>query len=84
MKRTIAALAAAATLTTAIAPSAFAMGQEFNMLTGALFNTFKARGIPTDGIDRLTLSEIALIKTALESSDSEAEIRSKIMSVLGR
>ncbi len=67
MKRNILALATASAIAfAALAPSAQAMENEFNMLTGAIYNSFTAMGLPTDKIQDLSLSEVAQIKDLLE------------------
>ena len=67
MKRNILALATASAIAlAALAPSAQAMENEFNMLTGAIYNSFVSMGLPTDKIQDLSLSEVAQIKDLLE------------------
>lgn len=46
------------------------MGQ--SMLTGALYNSLQGQGYPTDGIEKLTLSEIVLLRSLLASDDGAA------------
>jgi len=85
MKRKIIALTTAATLTlVAMAPMAQAMTQEFNMLTGAVYNELVARGLPTDNIQSLTLGQLALIKAAIDSDDSEGKITQNIKAIIER
>ena len=72
MKRTLTALvtATALTLSVAAATAQDSMGTEmsmgFNMLTGAVFNGLRALGLPTDGINDLTLAQIAQIKAFID------------------
>ena len=67
MKRNILALATASAIAfAALASSAQAMENEFNMLTGAIYNSFVSMGLPTDKIQDLSLSEVAQIKDLLE------------------
>lgn len=69
MKRKILALATASAIAVAtLAPSAQAMENEFNMLTGAVYNAFVQMGLPTDKIHDLSLSEVAQIKDLIEES----------------
>ncbi len=77
MKRTILAAGTALTLAlTAVAPAAFAqdamdtteMRSGNDMLRASLENGLTQRGLPTDNIDNLSLSEIAQIITLLEES----------------
>ena len=44
------------------------MENEFNMLTGAVYNAFVQMGLPTDKIHDLSLSEVAQIKDLIEES----------------
>ena len=70
MKRNILALATASAIALAtLAPSVHAMENEYNMLTGALFNSLAARGLPTDKIADLTMSEVGAITGILQSDD---------------
>lgn len=82
MTRKILALATAATI--GLTGAAVAMDMEFNMLTGAIYNELKARNLPTDNIDGLSLSQIATIKGILDSDDSEGEKTQRIKTILDR
>ncbi|MDJ0824591.1 MAG: hypothetical protein QNJ16_03720 [Rhodobacter sp.] len=85
MTRKLVALTTAAAISlAAAAPAVQAMDMEFNMLTGAVFNALKSRGIPTDNIDTLTLSEIAVIKGILDSDDSEGSKTQSIKNIVTR
>ena len=85
MTRKIVALATATIISaTALAPTAFSMGMEFNMLTGAIYNELRARGLPTDKIDTLTLSQIAIIKGIIDSNDDESLKTQSIRTILNR
>ncbi len=66
MKNTIATIATVATLSLGFAGSAFAMENELNMLTGAIYNDLRAMGLPTDNIGNLTLNQITQIKGLIE------------------
>ena len=67
MKRTIATLATVATMAVGFsAPTAFAMEDELNMLTGAVYHSLRSMGLPTDDINNLTLSEVAQIKNLID------------------
>ncbi|MGB5556558.1 MAG: hypothetical protein WBN04_00945 [Paracoccaceae bacterium] len=69
MKRNILALATASAIAlAALAPSAQAMENEYNMLTGAIYNAFITMGLPTDSIQELSLAEVAQIKNLLEET----------------
>ena len=57
-------------------------GMEFNMLTGAVFNELRSRSIPTDNIDSLSLSQIAVIKSILDSDDPEGTKTQRIKTVV--
>ena len=66
MTRKLVALVTAATFSlAAAAPAVQSMEMEFNMLTGAVYNALKARGLPTDGMDGLTLNQIGQIRSIL-------------------
>ena len=69
MKKSMTALVLAAALTGVGATSVSAMDMEFNMLTGAVYNALKAEGFDTSNIDKLTLAEIAQLKTLLQGGD---------------
>lgn len=66
MNRTIATLATVATLSLGFAGTSFAMGNELNMLTGSVYNELRSMGLPTENIDKLTLGQVALIKSLIE------------------
>ncbi len=73
MTRKLAALLTAAAISAAaVAPAAQAMNMEFNMLTGAVYNALKARNLPTDVIDTLTLDQVGQIRAVLDD-DSIAD-----------
>ena len=77
MKRNILALATASAIAfAALAPSAQAMENEFNMLTGAIYNEFVAMGLPTDKINELSLAEI---KNLLEGDGMGADSKIKLI-----
>ena len=78
----ILALATAATITLAPAVQAQTMEMEFNMLTGAVFNALQSRGLPTDNIQELSLSEIATIRNILNSDESEGQQTQRIETIL--
>ena len=78
----ILALATAATITLAPAVQAQTMEMEFNMLTGAVFNALQSRGISTEGINDLSLSEIATIKNILGSDESEGQKTQRIEQII--
>ncbi|MBM2577169.1 hypothetical protein JQC91_12750 [Jannaschia sp. Os4] len=89
MNRTLAALTTAATL--ALAPAAFAdghlagsMGEGFDMLSAALADDFQRLGIEmdTDGMDALTLGELAAIKNIIESQDGDNQKKGQIEAIL--
>lgn len=85
MTRNIIALATAATVSfAAFAPAVQAMDMEFNMLTGAVYQELKQRNLPTDGINNLTLSQIAIIKGIVDSDDSEGQKSNRIKAILNR
>lgn len=78
----ILALATAATITLAPALQAQPMEMEFNMLTGAVFNALQSRGIATENINSLSLSEIATIKNILGSDESEGQKTQRIEQII--
>ena len=84
MKRTISALAVAAAVATTGASMATAMEMEFNMLTGAVFNELKKRGLPTDNINELSLSQIAIIKDIIDGDEPEGVKNNRIEAILER
>lgn len=85
MKARIITAAALAALTLGVAAHAQedpAMGQGFNMLTGAVYNSLSAQGFDTSNIDKLTLSEIAQIRSLL--TDMGNSERQRIELILDR
>lgn len=85
MTRKFAALFTAASIAfAAAAPTVQAMEQEFNMLTGKVYNELKTRGLPTDNIDNLSLSDIAIIVAIINSDESEGNKTQRIEAVLNR
>jgi hypothetical protein len=82
MKTTLKAIALGAVVATSGAVAASAMEQEFNMLTGAVYNALKQQGFDTTNIDTLTLAEIAEIKNLLEGNDMGNAGRSRINNIL--
>lgn len=80
MKRNILALVTASTVAfAALAPSAQAMENEYNMLTGAIYNQFVTMGLPTDKISALTLAEVAEIKNLLEEDGMGSDGKIKLI-----
>ncbi len=84
MKRTMTALAIAAAAATTGGTAAVAMDMEFNMLTGAVFNELRSRNLPTENIDKLSLSQIAIIKGIVDGDESEGEKTNRIQAILAR
>lgn len=76
--KTLSALALAAGLAFSVSTAASAMTDDemvsmgHSMLTGALYNGLQAQGYPTDGIENLTLNEVVLLNSLLNSDDSPA------------
>ena len=66
----------------AAAPSAFAMQDELNALTGAGYNGLNSMQMDLAGIDDLTLAEIHAIDQIMSGGDTESEKRSKINNIL--
>ncbi len=76
MKRTITTFITAATLSLAVAAgSANAMGEELNMLTGAVYNELRQLGLPTDHIQDLSLADVSAIQGFLDSEDGMGKIQ---------
>lgn len=85
MTRKIVALTTAAVLSlSAMAPAAYSMSLEFNMLTGAVFNELRSRGLPTENIHDLTLSQLAIIKGIVDGDGSEGKKTENIKAILNR
>jgi len=76
--RTLTALALATGLALSAGTAASAMTDDEmvsmgqSMLTGALYNSLQAQGYPTEDIDKLTLNEVVLLNSLLNSDDSPA------------
>jgi hypothetical protein len=58
------------------------MGQ--SMLTGALFNNLRAGGHSTNGIEKLTLSEVALLNSLLNDDDMQNGATGQIKLIFDR
>lgn len=58
------------------------MGQ--SMLTGALYNSLRSQGYSTDGIDKLTLGEIATLNNLLTSSESRSVVSGQVNLIFER
>jgi len=85
MTRKLVALATAASISlAAVAPAVHAMDMEFNMLTGAVYNALKSRNLPTDNIDDLSLSQIAIITGILNGDEPEGMKTQRIEAILNR
>ena len=85
MKTTLKAIAAATVIALA-GTSAFAqgpsMGQGFNMLQTALMNDFDRLGIPLTELELLTLGQIAVIKSIVESDDQDGQKKGRIQAII--
>jgi hypothetical protein len=86
MTRKLLALATAASISVAAAAPVMAQGMSmgFDMLTGAVFNALQARGLPTDNINALSLSQIAIIKGILDSDDNDGNKTQAIKAIINR
>ena len=86
MTRKLIALATAASISmAAVAPAmAQSMDMGFSMLTGAVFNELRQRGIPTDNVDNLTVSQLAQIKNILNDDMSEGQKTTRIEAIVNR
>ncbi len=65
------------------------IGMGHSMLTGALYNTLQRQGFSTDGLERLTLNEVSLLFTILNSDDyntteRKAEVAKVMDAVMAR
>jgi hypothetical protein len=78
MKATLTALALAATLSVGLAPASFAMEAELDALMEALEGELSSRGIETEGLENLTISELRLVQQMLANGDSAGEMRRSI------
>ena len=86
MTRKLLALVTAASISVAAAAPVMAQGMSmgFDMLTGAVFNALQSRGLPTDNINDLSLSQIATIKGILDSDDNDGNKTQSIKAILNR
>lgn len=86
MTRKLLALVTAASISVAAAAPVTAQGMSmgFDMLTGAVFNALQSRGLPTDNINDLSLSQIATIKGILDSDDNDGQKTRSIKAILDR
>ena len=56
--------------------------QGYDMLTGALYNSFARMGMDTAGISDLSLSQVAQIKDVLDGDVSDGEKKSRIEAIM--
>lgn len=82
MKSKMMALATAAALTIGAPVMAQDIDMGYNMLTGAIYNSLAIRGLPTDGISSLTLTQIAQIKAILDSGESDSDIDQRVTAIM--
>lgn len=80
----IIAAALAAFATTASAQADGTMSEGYDMLTAALANDFERLGIETEGLDNLTLGQIAAIKSIADGGDGDGEKRNRIEAILNQ
>ena len=78
MKRTLTAVAVAATLTAGLAPASFAMEAEIDALMSVLERELSSRGIETEGLENLSIAELRQVQQMLSDGDSAGEMRSRI------
>lgn len=76
------ALSAGTAATAMTDPEVMSMGH--SMLTGAVFNSLSAQGYSTDGIENLTLNEVALLRTLLTDDMDQATRDGQIELILER
>lgn len=84
MKTKLMTLATMAALATAPAFAQSSATQGFDMLTGALYNSFNSMGIDTSGINDLSLNQIAQIKAILDRDDTGGGKKSHIEVILAK
>jgi hypothetical protein len=75
-------LAAVTALSLSFAGPSFAMEQELNMLTGAVFNSLTKMQMDVANMANLTLGEINIINSIMHGGDSESEKQNKISTIL--
>lgn len=81
MKRMTTRISATIMMIGTLSP-AFAMEQELNQLTGAVYHGLTSMQMNTADITDLTLGEINLINSIMFSGDSETEKQQKISNIL--
>ena len=88
--KTLTALALATGLALSVGTAASAMTDDEmismgqSMLTGALYNSLRAQGYSTDGIENLTLNEILLLNSLLTSDSDTATRNGQIRLIFDR
>lgn len=82
MTSTFKKLAAATALSLSVASPGFAMEQELNSLTGAVFNALTQMQMDVAQIANLTLGEINVINSIMHGGDSEGEKERQITNIL--
>ncbi len=75
MKRTIATITTMAMLSLGGAGASFAMQDELNMLTGALYNELRSMDLPTDNIGNLSLAQIVQIQAFINQEEGMGRIQ---------
>lgn len=81
MKRMTTRIAATIMMIGTLSP-AFAMEQELNQLTGAVYHGLTSMQMDAADITNLTLGEINLINAIMFSEDNESEKQRKISNIL--
>lgn len=76
---TVIALAGTSAFADAHAPG---MGQGFDMLQTALMSDFERLDIPLTELEMLTLGQIAVIKSVVESDDSDGQKKGRIEAII--
>lgn len=82
MTYTLKKIAAAAALSLSVASPGFAMEEELNMLTGAVYNDLTVMNMDAADIANLTLGEINTINAIMHAGDTDSEKRRKISNIL--
>jgi len=58
------------------------IGMGHSMLVGSLMSSLAAEGIPSEGIENLTLTEVVTLRGVLSSDDTQNQKKAEAMKIL--
>lgn len=83
MKRTITAIATAALVSmAAFSGAAFAAQDEMTMVHDTVVRTLSELGLPTDGVDNLTMAQVQQIISLADGNDRGDAVKVQVQTIL--